>query len=105
MQILKKVRGFEEIASWAADHHEAPSGLGYPHGLDGAKLALEARILRVADIFQAMVQDRPYRKGLSRQAVSGFMAELAGRHSIDASIDAVLQAHLDELIQMARAAA
>jgi len=105
MQILKKVRGFEEIASWAADHHEAPSGLGYPHGLDGAKLALEARILRVADIFQAMVQDRPYRPGLSRQAVAHFMAELQGRNSIDASIGGVLQAHLDELIQLARASA
>lgn len=104
MQILKKIRGFEEIASWAADHHEAPGGLGYPYGVDGAQLPLEARILRVADIFQAMVQDRPYRQGLSRQAVSSFMAELAGRHSIDAAIDAVLQAHLDELMQLARAA-
>jgi putative nucleotidyltransferase with HDIG domain len=62
MQILRKIRGFDEITAWAANHHEAPGGSGYPQGLDGSQLPLEARILRVADIFQAMVQDRPYRK-------------------------------------------
>jgi putative nucleotidyltransferase with HDIG domain len=102
MQILKKIKGFEEIAAWAADHHEAPGGVGYPYGRDGARLPLEARILRVADIFQAMVQDRPYRKGLSRQAVSSFMADLQTRGSIDAEIGDVLQADLDAMIHAAR---
>ena len=102
MQILRKIRGFEEIAAWAADHHEAPGGTGYPYGRDGAQLPLEARILRVADIFQAMVQDRPYRPGLSRSAVAEFMTELQNRGSIDRGIGAVLLQHLDDMVAAAR---
>lgn len=103
MQILKKIRGFEQIAIWAADHHEAPGGKGYPHGLDGAALPLEARILRVADIFQAMVQDRPYRRGLTAEAVTQFMRKLVQEGSVDADITQVLLDHLNEMIQAATA--
>ncbi|MBB1074151.1 HD domain-containing protein [Rhodoferax sp. 4810] len=102
MQILRNIQGFEDIRLWAASHHEAPGGLGYPYGLEGADLPLEARILRVADIFQAMVQDRPYRKGLSAQAASVFMADLMLRGSIDAQIGQVLQDHLDDMFAAAR---
>jgi len=102
MQILKHIQGFEDIRLWAANHHEAPGGHGYPYGLEGADLPLEARILRVADIFQAMVQDQPYRKGLSPEAVSAFMTELQNSNSIDTQIGNVLHAHLDELIAAAR---
>jgi len=102
MQILRKISGFESIAAWAADHHEAPGGKGYPHGLDGSALPLEARILRVADIFQAMVQDRPYRRGLSAEAVAGFMREQQERGSVDAQITDLLLAHLPEMTAAAR---
>jgi HD-GYP domain-containing protein (c-di-GMP phosphodiesterase class II) len=102
MQILRKIRGFEGIAAWAADHHEAPGGTGYPHGLDGAKLPLEARILRLADIFQAMVQDRPYRKGLSPGAVAAFMREQQQRGSVDPQLADLLLANLPEMIEAAR---
>ena len=93
-QILRMIPGFEEIARWAAYHHEQPGGDGYPFHLPGETLALEARILRVADIFQAMVQDRPYRAGLSADAVRDFMLELAGRGDVDAAIVAVALADL-----------
>ena len=101
MQILRKIRGFESIAAWAADHHEAPGGTGYPYGLDGARLPLEARILRVADIFQAMVQDRPYRRGLSRDAVADFMRDLREQGSVDMAIADLLLHHLDEMVDVA----
>ena len=58
-QILRNIDGFDEIAHWAAYHHETPDGNGYPYHVGGADLPFEARILRVADIFKAMVQDRP----------------------------------------------
>ena len=102
LQILRHVQGFEEIAEWAAHHHEEPGGGGYPFGVDGAQLPLEARILRVADIFQAMVQDRPYRKGLDRATVCEFMTELQVRGRVDAQIVNVLIAHVDELIGAAQ---
>jgi len=102
LQILRNVLGFEDIRAWAANHHEEPGGRGYPYGIDGAALPLEARILRVADIFQAMVQDRPYRKGLSPAEVNTFMVELQADGRIDASICAVLCSHLDEMVQAAQ---
>jgi putative nucleotidyltransferase with HDIG domain len=85
-QVLRHLQGFEEIAQWAAHHHEAPGGGGYPFHLDGSLLPLEARILRIADIFQAMVQDRPYRKGLDQAQACGFMADLSARGLADPEI-------------------
>lgn len=102
LQILRHIQGFEDISAWAAHHHEEPGGGGYPFGLDAAKLPLEARILRVADIFQAMVQDRPYRAGLDRAGVQQFMQTLADEGRIDGHICAVLVAHLDSLLLAAK---
>ncbi len=101
-QILKRIKGFEEITLWAASHHEAPGGVGYPFGIDGATLPLEARILRVADIFQAMVQDRPYRKGLSRDQVSEFMTEQLNKGLVDTQVTQLLLSKLDEMTAIAR---
>lgn len=97
LQILHQVQGFEDIATWAAHHHEEPGGGGYPFGIDAAQLPLESRILRVADIFQAMVQDRPYRTGLDLAAVCRFMTELQVGGRVDADIVDVLIADADEM--------
>lgn len=102
LQILRNIDGFEEIGLWAASHHEEPGGRGYPFGVDGAGLPLEARILRVADIFQAMVQDRPYRQGLSREAVRDFMAGLQAEGRIEPAIAQALLDDLDRMIAHAR---
>lgn len=93
-QILRLIPGFEEIACWAAYHHEEPGGSGYPFHLPAEDLVLEARILRVADIFQAMVQDRPYRSGLPAEDVRKFMQDLARQGRIDADIVAAAVADL-----------
>lgn len=101
-RILHNIAGFEEITPWAAWHHEEPDGSGYPFHLKGDTLPLEARILRVADIFQAMVQVRPYRVGLSTQQVSGFMAELAEKGRIDARVTAELLSVVDTAMVVAQ---
>jgi len=85
-QILRLIPGFEEIAPWAAYHHEEPGGKGYPFHLPAESLALEARILRVADIFQAMAQDRPYRAGLPVDEVREFMDDLVRQGRLEADI-------------------
>ncbi len=95
-QILRNIDGFEEISRWAAYHHEEPDGSGYPFRLTVEAMPLEARILRVADIFQAMAQDRPYRKGLSCSEVAAFLDKLAGEGRVDVEIVAVVKAVLDE---------
>lgn len=95
-QILRNIRGFEEIAPWAAYHHEEPDGNGYPFHIESASLPLEPRILRVADIFQAMVQDRPYRSGLSGEEAIAFLRDMAAKGRIETPILDVFARHLDE---------
>ena len=85
-QILRNIAGFEEISRWAAYHHEEPDGSGYPFRLAADAMPLEARILRVADIFQAMAQDRPYRAGLSAAEVVAFLQKLVAEGRLDRSI-------------------
>ncbi|MDD4335362.1 MAG: HD domain-containing protein, partial [Desulfotomaculaceae bacterium] len=53
------------IANWILKHHEWWNGEGYPMGLKGDEIPLECRILAIADAFDAMTSDRPYRKALS----------------------------------------
>jgi diguanylate cyclase (GGDEF)-like protein/putative nucleotidyltransferase with HDIG domain len=54
----------KDVASWVIAHHERPDGRGYPHGLAGDEIPLEARILAVADAYEAMTVDRVYRGAL-----------------------------------------
>jgi diguanylate cyclase (GGDEF)-like protein len=56
--------GLTDIADWVRGHHERMDGDGYPRGLQGEEIPLEARILAVADAYEAMIADRPYRLGM-----------------------------------------
>lgn len=62
--ILRKVSVFRELADIAGAHHERLDGRGYPQGLKGAELSAEVRMLTVADVFDALTADRPYRKAM-----------------------------------------
>ena len=55
--------GMRDIAGWVRAHHERIDGGGYPRGIAGRQIPVEARILAVADAYEAMVADRPYRPG------------------------------------------
>jgi len=87
---LLRAWGLEEPARFVLQHHERVDGSGYPHGLRGKAIALEARIIHVADAFVAMTLDRPYRLAMAREDA---LAELV-RHrgtQFDASVvDALL---------------
>ncbi len=63
-EILKPIRSFIDLAEIVLQHHERFDGSGYPRGIRGDEIFLEARILAVADAYQAMTSSRPYRKGL-----------------------------------------
>jgi putative nucleotidyltransferase with HDIG domain len=77
--ILSRLESPFAVAEIAAQHHERLDGSGYPHGLKGADTLLEARILAVADVFDAMTSKRPYREGLSVDFVLGELHDQAGR--------------------------
>jgi diguanylate cyclase (GGDEF)-like protein/PAS domain S-box-containing protein len=64
-QILKAADEYSGLAEYALSHHERWDGRGYPKGLKGTEIPLFSRIINVADSFEAMTADRPYRKGMS----------------------------------------
>lgn len=68
VEIMEPVKAFQTILPAMLHHHERFDGRGYPHGLAGADIPLSARILCVADCFDAMTSDRPYRKGMPVEA-------------------------------------
>lgn len=92
-QILSRVSAFSEFARIAAEHHEKLDGSGYPWGIEGSELSEASRILAVADIYEALTADRPYRQGLTREAALTLIAGDAGTRLCSRTIDA-LRAHL-----------
>ena len=76
--VLKTISGFENLAFVAAAHHERLNGTGYPDRLMGDQLPLTARIIAVADVYQALAAKRPYREALPPEVVMSIMAKDAG---------------------------
>lgn len=69
-EVVSRVELLKKSVGIVRHHHERPDGTGYPDGLKGHEIPVGARILNVADAFDAMISDRPYRKGKTvRQAV------------------------------------
>jgi len=77
-EILSQVSHLNQIAKWVRAHQERIDGYGYPDGLRGEEIPLEARIITVADAFDAMTSDRPYRKALSIQYAYDELKRCAG---------------------------
>lgn len=71
MRPLKRFKVFAEIAAW---HHERWDGNGYPDGLKGEEIPLLARIVGLADTWDAMTGDRVYRKGMPEQKAIDIIA-------------------------------
>lgn len=71
--ILKNISGFENLAYVAGAHHERLDGSGYPEALAADGMSLPARIIAVADVFQALSEKRPYRESLPLEVVFNIM--------------------------------
>ena len=80
-------------------HHEAMDGTGYPEGLSGDEVFIEARIVAVADVFDALTSDRPYKKAWSNADAFAELARLSGS-KLDASCVAALHEALPEVIKI-----
>ncbi|MCM2333002.1 MAG: HD domain-containing protein [Anaeromyxobacteraceae bacterium] len=88
-QLLRPVRGAEEIAEVVLCHHECPDGSGYPRGLEGDRIPVLARVLRVADVYAALLEARPYKGRMSAADVLSRMRALGGK--LDPSCLAALE--------------
>jgi HD-GYP domain-containing protein (c-di-GMP phosphodiesterase class II) len=86
MRILREVVGMEGVADIVLCHHESPDGTGYPQGLKGNKIPMEAAIIKVAEAFVAMTNSRPHRsKPFSKNEALDEIARDAG-HALDATV-------------------
>lgn len=93
-EILSRITPFEELASVSGAHHERLDGKGYPRGLDASEITLETRIITIADIFDAITAERPYRGPIpvpQALEIIGRMVDTA----VDARCYAALSASMD----------
>ncbi len=81
---------FRLAAEIAGNHHERWDGKGYPRGLKGSAIPLCARIVAVADVFDALTSARPYKEALSVEAALSYLKEQRGLHFDPACLDAFL---------------
>ena len=90
-ETLKGINIMPELAVGAGAHHERPDGRGYPKGLKGDEIPRVAQIIAVADTFDAMYSDRPYRKRMNFDKVVSIMREVRGTQLAEDVVDAFLR--------------
>ena len=98
--VLNTIGGIQQIAEWAAFHHERLEGSGYPFHIDARKLNLGARIMAVADVFTALAEDRPYRDGMERQQVMAILTKMCTKGFLDARVVDVIEERYEEVIEL-----
>lgn len=94
-QILKPLKHLQQILPGVRCHHEAINGRGYPQGLKGDAIPLMARIIAVADSYDAMISDRPYRSGMPLERVEEIFRRGAGEQWDRRIVDAYFAARDD----------
>jgi HD-GYP domain-containing protein (c-di-GMP phosphodiesterase class II) len=93
-RIVGSLAFLTDVRSIIRAHHESVDGSGYPDGLEGDQIPRSARILRVADAYDAMTSERPYRKAMTMQQA---MAEIKRYANVHFAAEVVTA--LDEMIQ------
>lgn len=88
--ILGRISAFEEMAPIAAAHHERLDGTGYPLGLRGDEIGMATRIITIADFYDALTADRPYRAAMPVAQALQIIGETAGK-AVDPACYAALR--------------
>jgi uncharacterized domain HDIG len=93
--VVSHVSSLARLAPVIRGHHERYDGGGYPQGLRGVEIPLEARIISVVDAFDAMISDRTYRPRMSVESARARLRECSGTQ-FDPEVVAALDRHLDD---------
>jgi HD-GYP domain-containing protein (c-di-GMP phosphodiesterase class II) len=94
-QILHPIGVLRIIDAYGSLHQERINGSGYPFGYLGQDLPLGARIMAVADVFTAITEDRPYRKGMEREKALATLQAMAVKHDLDVRLVELVREHFD----------
>ncbi|MDF1526065.1 MAG: HD domain-containing protein [bacterium] len=95
--LLEKVPELGYGIRWASEHHERLNGSGYPEHSEGGEIAFGSRVLAMADVFAAVTEDRPYRKGVDRAKALRLLGRLTKEGYLDSEIFQVVKDNFDEL--------
>lgn len=101
-RILKDIKEFDYVLSGVLHHHERADGRGYPHGITGDQMSIDAQIISVADAFDAMTSTRSYRPGMPLEEAKHLIELSAGRQFTHTAIDGFLKAwsQIEELARI-----
>ncbi|MDD2648419.1 MAG: HD domain-containing protein [Eubacteriales bacterium] len=83
-ELLGRIRGLEDVTSWAVNHHEKLDGSGYPHKKTAKELGEKERLMAAVDIYQALVEKRPYKDGMPHEKAIAIMTGLSESGKLDA---------------------
>ena len=95
------MKGWMKIALWSVQHHERVNGSGYPYRTKGDQLSLEARIIAVSDVFQALAQRRPYREALGRTEIIDILKQQVENDELDGQVVNLIENNLQACWQAA----
>lgn len=100
--VLNTIGGLDHIAEWAAFHHEKLDGTGYPFHIGAEKINAGARIMAVSDIFTAIAEDRPYRKGMERKKIETILMSQVENNALDKKIVNLLIENFEEILRIVK---
>ncbi|MHB8835691.1 MAG: HD-GYP domain-containing protein [Candidatus Methylomirabilia bacterium] len=103
-RILATVESLATIAKWSSLHHEYINGKGYPFRYSGENLPLGAWIMSVADIFTALSEDRPYRRGMPKADIVRTLEDMARNRLLDDNLVALTTARFETIDAVRRCA-
>ncbi len=83
---LQEIKGFEDITEWASNHHEKINGTGYPFGKSGQELDFNSRLIGSLDVYQALMEERPYRKTMTHKQTIEILDEMTENGMLDQKI-------------------
>ena len=95
LKILQWAGNVERALLAVLYHHERMDGTGYPHGLVGDAIPIEARVVAVADMYDVLTSDRPYRRAQNEREARRVLEDAAGPHLDPVVVSAILRS-LDE---------
>lgn len=85
-RVLSPIRSLDTVARWASCHHERLDGKGYPFHYRGNELSTGCRVMAVADVFTALTEDRPYRKGMTPDSTLRLLRALSRNGALDGEV-------------------
>jgi HD-GYP domain-containing protein (c-di-GMP phosphodiesterase class II) len=96
-QILNPIEVLNLVSSWSSLHQERLDGSGYPFHIGEDDLPLGARLMAVADVFTGVTENRPYRKGMTREDALGVLHGMAAKGELDPRLTSLMETHFDAI--------